>query len=246
MPEELAVSEGPQFSQLSRAVNVFVAPSKTFTDILRSANCWLPIVLMMVLAFTSVWAMGKTVGFEAATETQMTKNPASAEKMNALPPEDRAKQMKMAVTVTRIISYCIPFFILVVLSIEALVLWGSFNFGLGADTSFTKVFAVIMFAGMPRMFVSILNIVFLFAGVGTENYDMKNPVGTNLGYYLNDSPKWLQTLGGFFDVFSLWTLALLILGMAIISRKKISQSATVILGWWVLIVIVSTAASAAF
>lgn len=246
MPEELAMSDGPQLSQVSRTVNVFVAPSKTFTDILRSAACWLPLVLMIVLTFANSWAIGKTVGFETATEIQMNKNPAQAERMNALSPEDRARQMHMAVAVTKGISYAIPVFILIILALETLVLWASFNFALGARTTFPQVFAVIVFAGMPRMFISLLSIVLLFAGVGTENFDMKNPVGTNLGYYLSTSPKWLQTLGGYFDIFSIWSLILLILGMAIISKKKISQSATVIVGWWLLIILISTAASAMF
>ena len=241
MLEELAVAEGgPQLSQVTRVVDTFVAPSKTFTDIRRSAACWLPIVLMAILSLGSSWTISKTVGFAAAAETQITKNPKAEAQMSELPPDQRAQRMAISVTVTKVISYIIPVFVLIVMAIEALVLWASFNFGLGAQTTFPKVFAVVVFAGMPRYFVWILSIILLWAKVGTDNFDMKNPVGTNLGYYLSDSPMWLQTLGGFFDIFSLWALALLIIGMAIISAKKISQSATIILGWWLLVLLVST------
>lgn len=244
MSEDVALETVPPMSQGARVVNSLFAPSKTFTDIRRSAACWLPIVLMIVLSFASSWAIGKTVGFEAASETQISKDPKSSERMQALPPDQRAHQMALVVTVTKVISYCIPLFVLVVLLFEALILWASFNFGLGAQTKFLQVFAVILFAGIPRYFVWILSIIFLFAGVGTDNFDMKNPVGTNLGYYLSNSPHWMQTAGQFFDIFTLWTIALIVLGMAIISGKKIAQSATIVIGWWALVLIVSTAFAA--
>jgi hypothetical protein len=245
MQDDLAVADGgAQLSQVERVVDTLIAPSKTFTDIRRSAACWLPIVLMVILSLASSWTIGKTIGFAAATETQITKNPKAEEQMSALPPDQRASRMAMSVTITKVISYIIPVFVLIVIAIEALILWASFNFALGAQTKYSQVFAVVVFAGIPRYFVWLLSIILLFAGVGTENFDMKNPVGTNLGYYLSDSSHWMQTAGQFFDVFSLWALALMILGMAIISGKKISQSATVILGWWVLILIVSTGIAA--
>jgi hypothetical protein len=136
--------------------------------------------------------------------------------------------------------------VLIFMLLEALILWGLFNFGLGAKTTFGQVFAVVAYAGLARALTWVLSAVLLFAGVGTENFDLRNPVGTNLGYYLQDSPKWMATAGQFLDVLGLWSLALLIVGMAIISRKKISQSAAVIGGLWILILIVAAGVTAAF
>jgi hypothetical protein len=69
-------------------------------------------------------------------------------------------------------------------------------------------------------------------------------VGTNIGYYLT-SPT-LRAAGAFFDVFGLWALFLLILGMSIVSKKTLGQAAAVIVGWWVLILLISTGFAAAF
>jgi hypothetical protein len=245
MQDDLAVADGgAQLSQVERVVDTFIAPSKTFTDIRRSAACWLPIVLMIVLCTGWTWTVGKTVGFAAAMETQLTKNPKQAEQMQTGTPAEQASKMKIGVIFTKVIMYAIPAFILIALAFEALILWASFNFGLGATTKYSQVFAVLVFAGLPRYLVWIMSIIMMFAGVGTDNLDTKNPVGTNLGYYLSDSPHWMQTAGQFFDIFSLWTLALIVIGMAIISRKKISQAATIVLGWWVLALIGFTVAAA--
>jgi hypothetical protein len=244
MPDDLAVAEGAQLSQVARVVDTFIAPSKTFTDILRSANCWLPILIMVVLTIGWSYSIDKTVGYNAVTQVQIEKRAGAEEQMQQLPPDQRAHQMAIASGITRATSYGSFVFVLLFMVIETLVLWASFNFGLGAETKFSQVFAVTIYAGIPRYLIWILSAITLFAGVGTENFDLQNPVGTNPGYYLTDSPHWLRTAGAFFDVLGLWCLALLVIGMAIISRKTITQSATVIVGWFVLILIIVTAVAA--
>ena len=74
--------------------------------------------------------------------------------------------------------------ILIFVAIVALLNWATLNFGMGAKTTFGQNFAVAMYAGLPKIFIGLLNIVFVYAGVNTENFDLNNPVGTNIGYYM--------------------------------------------------------------
>jgi len=232
-------------SQVERVVDTFVAPSKTFTDIIRNRSWWLPFVLICIVVWGSAFAIDRTIGFVAVAQHQTEQNSRAADQMAQLSPDQRAARYQMIGRISRIVTYCVPLFVLAVVAIEALVLWGSFNFLLGAKTTFSEMFAVIMYAGLPRLFIAILNIIFLFAGVGTENYDANNPVGTNIGYFLTDSPNWLKTFGSFFDIFTIWTIILMIIGTAIVSRKTKAQAAMVILGWFVLIMLVRTGFAAA-
>lgn len=244
--ETAVVSEGKPLSQVERVVDAFVAPTKTFTDIRRSASWWLPFVLLAIVTVISSFAIDHTVGFAAVAQHEMTKSPAAAEQLQQLPPAARAQRLRAGTIATRISTYASPVFILVFVLLEALILWGSFNFGLGAQTKFSQMVAVIMYSALPTLFIKILNAIFLFAGVNTENYDLRNPVGTNLGYFLTDSPNWLKTAGSFFDIFTIWSIVLLVIGTAIIARKTKGQAAMIVVGWWVVILIVATAATAAF
>jgi hypothetical protein len=231
-------------SQVARVVDTFIAPSKTFTDILRSSNWLLPFVIMVVLAMGFGYAVDRTVGYTAVAEQQMMKNSIQADRINSLSPDQRANAIATSAKFTRISSYCSFVFILIVVAIHALLLWATFNFGLGAKTKYGQVFAVIMFAGLPKAFIWVISAVLLFSGVGLDNFDLQNPVGTNLGYYLT-SP-WMKALGGGFDLFGLWSLALLVLGMSIISKKTIGQAAAIVVGWWVLGMLIITGIAAAF
>jgi hypothetical protein len=245
MPDAVAVPEAQPLSEVARVVDTFVAPSKTFTDIIRNRSWWLPFILMCVFVFGSAYAVDRTIGYVAVAQHQTEKNSRASEQMAQLTPEQRAQRYQMAGNITRIISYASPLLILLFVAIEALVLWGSFNFGLGAKTTFSEMFAVIMYAGLPRLFVALLNIILLFAGVNTENFDQQNPVGTNIGYFLTDAPNWLKTFGSFFDIFSIWSIILLIIGTAIVARKTKGQAAMVILGWWAVCILVFTGIAAA-
>lgn len=243
--QDILVAEGQPLSEVERVVDTFIAPSKTFTDILRSASWWLPFLLSVIVSFGSVFAMSQKVGFDAISQHEIERNPKAEERMASLTPEQRASQMRMTVTITKISSYCFPIFILLISALSALVLWASFNFGLGAKTSYGQMFAVWMYASLPRLFLGILNIIFIYAGVNTENFDIRNPVGTNLAYYMPDASPAIKSLLSFFDIFGLWTLALLVIGTAIISRKSKGQAAAVVVGWWVLILLVSVGIAAA-
>jgi hypothetical protein len=228
-----------------RVIDTFVAPSKTFTDILKSANCWLPLVLLVLLVLGWSATVDKTVGFDTVTQVQIAKNPERAAQMQSLPADQRAAQIATITNVTRIVTYCSFLFVLIFMLLEALILWAAFNFGLGAQTTFPQVFAVTAFSALPRALTWVLSAILLFAGVGGDNFDLQNPVGTNLGYYLSEAPKWMAAGGRFLDVLGLWSLVVLVLGMAIISKKKISSSAMIVGGLWLIGLLITVGFTAA-
>jgi hypothetical protein len=101
-----------------------------------------------------------------------------------------------------------------------------------------------MYSALPYLLTALLTILALTLGGNAEGYDYKNPVGTNMGYYLPDAAPWLRGLLSSFDVVKLWSLVLQAMGMAIIAKKKIAQSAIVVGIFWLIGVVVTVAGSA--
>ena len=97
----LVPTPGEGLSQSARIIDTFIAPSKTFTDINRSPSWWLPWVLMSVISLAFVMVAGQKVGFEKITNTQMQSNPKQVERMEKLPPDQRAQNMALAVKITQ-------------------------------------------------------------------------------------------------------------------------------------------------
>lgn len=228
-----------RLSEVERVVDVFVAPSKTFTDILRSATWWLPFVIMVIVTMGVTIVVDKQVGFTRVAENQIRQNPKQEDQLNSLTPEQRAERMRGIATGYRYSSYASFVFILIFVAIAALLYWASFNFGLGAHTTYGQMFAVWMYASLPRLLTGLLTILTLRFGGNADAYDMRNPVGTNLAYYMPDAAPWLKAFLSFFDVIGLWVLVLLIIGTAIVAKVERGKAAIVVVGWWLVGLVVS-------
>lgn len=226
--------EGAGLSEGARVVDAFVAPSKTFTDILRKATWWLPAVLFVVIGALVGFAIDSKVGFDRVAQTQMTQTPKQQEKMEQMQPAQREQVMKFTALSIKGTAYAFGVARIVSYLIYSLLLWAAFSFALGAPTKFSQVMAVTMYASLPLLIASLITFFVVYFGNDPDAFNLNFPVGTNLGYFLTDSSLMVRTAAKFLDVFQLWSLGLQVLGMAIISRKSMTQSAVVVGIFWVL------------
>jgi hypothetical protein len=233
--------ESAGLSQVERVVDTFVAPTKTFTDILRNASWWLPFLLSILVSLAFVTSIDRQIGFEQVAQTNINRNAQAQQRMSGLTDAERQQQIHTIARVTRVISYAYPVLGVIFALICAGILMMSFNFGLGAKASYKEYLAVWFYAGLPYLIKFLLAAIAIFAGVSAEQFDINNPVGTNVGWYLtSDVPLWVRTLFSSADIFTLWAIVLLILGCSIVARVKRSSAAIVVIGWWVLIILAGT------
>lgn len=236
----------PALSQVERVVDTFIAPSKTFTDIIRNQSWWLPFLLGIIVSYGMVFAMQSKVGWDKLAENSVKQSPKAAEQLDQLPPDQRAARMKLSATITKYIYYGLPILSLLMTAIFALVLWGTINFGFGGRATFGQVFAVWMYGSLPLLLQSILAIIALFTGLDADSFNMQNPAGTNIGYYLApDTPKWLMTFATAIDPVWIWAYFLVGIGLAIVAGVKKSSGLIAVFGWWILLLIVRMGIAAA-
>jgi hypothetical protein len=219
-------------SQVERVVDTFVAPSKTFKDILRNTSWWLPFVLIALFSTASAYVVGRQVGWVQVAENQIHHSTNAEDRLSQLTPEARASQMQLTAKITMYSTYALPVILLVIFLLYALVIWMSFNFGLGAQTTYAQVFAVSWYAALPFLVTSLLTIITLLAGANIDSYDIRNPVGTNLAYYLTDAPPMVRAMLTQADLIHLWSVFLTALGMSIVAKKSMAQSLVIVLLWW--------------
>lgn len=241
MPEAVAQPEAPavSLSQVQRVVDTFVAPSKTFTDILRSASWWLPWLVGVIVTLGLGFAVQQKIGWDKTYDNLLRQNPSQQQRLEQAPPDQQARTRAIATTVTKDIFWGTPVLALLFAVIAAGVLLASVNFGFGGRAKFGQMFAVWMYATLPWSIQGLLGIITIYAGVDPDSFNLKNFVGTNIGYYLpTDLPKTLIALGTAIDIFTIWSLILLTIACAIVGRVKRGQAAVVVWGWWILITLV--------
>jgi hypothetical protein len=235
-----AAETTPGLTQWERIVDTFTAPSKTFTDIkLGHKSWWLPFVIYVVLGFAFYAAVNSKIGMRQVVDNQIRLSPKSEERMGALTPEQRESQMKISTTVTQVIFIASPVFLLATGAVIALVLWGTINFGFGGRAKFGSIFSVWMYAMLPSVIKTILGIVVLYVGMAPETFNIKNFAPTNLGAFLpTDINPALYSLATSIDIITIWCLALVGIGTAIVAGVKRSSGYISSFGWWAVVVLV--------
>lgn len=244
--EQVAVaSESKPLSQVARFVDTFVAPSKTFNDIRRSASWWLPFVIVCILSFIFAYTCLHKVGLPTLVDSIIHSNASLSDRIANSPPDQVAK-IRGSIEMQFRFMYIAPAFLLVVGLAVAGIFLATANFAFGGRAKYGQMLAVWFYGTLPLIFISILTIITLYAGMQSDNFNIKNTVGTNIGYFLQggDTPHWLQTLLSSFDIFAIWAAILLSLGVSIVAGIKRSSAAIMVFGWWALYVLVQTAITA--
>lgn len=227
------VPEAPPLSEGARIVNTFIAPSKTFTDLRRNASWWAPWILFSIVSVLFIYTISQKVGFEQVSRNQVAHS-ARAEQFDRLPPEQQTRQLQISSKIIAVLGYGNPALLLLFLLIETAVLWGTFKVAAGAETSFKTAYAIVMYAGLPGMIGAILAIISLFAGVNPEAFDINNPAGTNLAYYLDPETtgRFLRGMASAVDVFTWWSIVLIGIGFACTSKVKRSTAIMIVAVWY--------------
>lgn len=237
----------PGLSQGARVLNTFIAPSLTFTDIKRSASWWAPFLLMAAFSYGFVAVVAKKVGWEQVTQNQIRLNPKAQERLEQLPADQRAQQMRIQVAVTKGISYGFPVLNLIILTIIAAVMMATLNFGAGAEIPFKQALAVVVYSNLPGLVKATLAMVSLLAGADPEGFTFQNPVATNLGYFVDPvNSRVLYSAASAVDVITIWVLVLAGIGFSRISKLKMATTMSVAFGWYILMTLVGVGFAAAF
>jgi Yip1 domain len=235
-------------SQGARIIDTFIAPSKTFTDLRRSASWWAPWLVISVISIIFILAIAKQVGFEQVNRNTIAQSPRQAEQFDKLPPDQQAARLRIGSKFIAVFGYASPAFILLYCLIGSLVVWLVFKLALGAETSFSQAYAIMMYSWLPGIFGAILATISLFAGANPEGFDINNPAGTNLAYYLDAATtgKFLRSLASALDVFTIWTIVLVGIGFACTSKVKRSTSITVVVVCYLVYKVAGASLAAAF
>jgi len=234
-PEPSSLSEG------ARIIDTFIAPSKTFTDLSRSAAWWAPFLLLVAVSTLFAYAVGQKVGYGRAGENVLQTRPKQWDRIQNMKVEDREKTLQSVEKQTMIGTYAFPAIDLVLLLIVAGLLLATFKFAANADVPFKVAFAIVVYASLPGVVRYLLATLTLFAGISPDAFNVQNPIATNLGVLFSaaDNPV-LYTMGSMIDIFAIWTLVLTAIGFTCVSKAKRGTALAIVFGWYIAFMLLIT------
>lgn len=226
-----AMAAGPTAAPKSlpaRLIGVLTSPMATFQAIVANPKWFGALaVTTLLIAFFSALPMTTEAGRQATLDQQV-----SAMKSFGVEVDDRIyEQMergaaRLPYTTAASVIVISPIFALII----AGLLFAVFNAAMGGEASFKQVFSVISHAGV----VSALSAIFS----GAVNY-FRGGTGSiaNLGALLPMLPEksFLGNLLGTIDVFLVWYVVVLAIGLAVLYRRRTQPIALSLLGVYAVI-----------
>ena len=232
----------PGLSQIQRVIYTFTAPSKTFNDIKAGhKSWWMPWLIAAFVGYLFFAAVYFKIGMQQAVDNQIHLDPKQEQQIADAPPDRRETIMKITLYSTEGIFIASPLFLLGGVALLSLGLWGTINFAFGGKATYGSIFCSWMYASLPGTLKALLGIIVIFALPTPESFNLKNYAPTNLAALLLDplaSNKALYALLSSLDVITIWSLALLAIGTAIVAGTKKGSGYIAVFGWWILFVII--------
>jgi hypothetical protein len=209
----------PALKESERLLYTFTAPSRTMADLRRNASWWVPWLLVSIASIAFVYTLDKKIGWAHVMEAQIQSNPKAAAQIEKIAPDQRKKMLKIQETSARVLGYVAPVTTLLMLVVVAALLMAIFNFGFGAKLRFQEMMGVAAYSFLPSILNTGLMTVILFF-VQPKAFDLKNPVATSVGYFVPTTMPFLKALLGVLDVFILWEIFLMAVGISQLSKVK--------------------------
>jgi hypothetical protein len=238
MSEQVIVShDGPVLNPLQRVVDTFVAPEKAFIDVKKGANWWFPFLIAAVVGLVYAFTIVHKIGLPTLVDGLIHQSSALEDRMANATPE-QATAIRSSLEIQFKFLYAGPVFSMIFGLMAGGILLATANFVAGGRATFKQVLGVWFYGTLPLTLFYVLVTLAVAAGLVGDQFNLKNPLGTNIGYYLmgGESPKWLVELLSAADIFSIWTAIVLTIGLSTVAQIKRSAAAAVVVGWWFLFI----------
>lgn len=210
-------------SEISRLVGVFFEPGKTFADIAQRPRWLVPILIGIVIGAGYLYAFNTHVGWEPYLHRILDNNP----RMLQLPPDQRQRIFDMQLRIVPITSYVAAVvFPFLTFLLGAAISAGIIKGLMGVPIKFKQAFAAFAYGSLPRSIYAILSTAVLFATKNPEDFDPQNGFFSNPSVLMDPrtSSKFLYTIAGNLDVFVIWVLLLIAMGLKAAGGKRLAFS----------------------
>ena len=218
-------------SALGRLVGAFVSPVRTFASIAAKPTFLAPLVLWTAMSFlVSELVLSRTDWRSVIAEANAHRENKLTEKQL----DQAAEASRRFAWVYEIIAAAAP---AAICAITAAGLWIGCQ-AFGWELRFPQAFGVTAHAYLPGIVSSLLLFAVLWKRPTIDPQGMDDVLPTNLGFLVSrQSDKVVHSLLTSFDLLTLWTMVLLVLGLSAATRVPRGRVVILVVSLWGLFVL---------
>jgi len=237
-------------SEMGRLSGVFFEPKKAFEDIAARPGFWVPLILAILTGVIFTVLLGQHVGWPEVIRQSMQMNARQAQQLEQLPADQRQRAEDLQLKIVPVTYYAgavigPPVGLLVV----AAVLLGIVRGILSAPVKFKQLFAVLCYSSLPGIIQTALKTVVMYLKK-PEDFFLVNPLAFNPAAFMDyqSSSKFVYTLAKSLDLFTIWGILLIAVGIKAAGGKKVSfgGALTCVVLPWIVVVFIGAAIAGAF
>jgi hypothetical protein len=207
-----ADADTPALSFPERLLGVFISPGETFEDVARKPGFWAPLIAVVLGTVATVETMVWKIGLERLARMGIEQS----SRASSMSPEQIDQAVSMNVKIAR---FATPIFAILGPPIVLLIIAGVgiliVNVIFGGRAGFKTTFSLVCYADLISLLGVIMAVAMMFFG-DPDHFNAQNLVPSNVGFFLNqhEVSKSLYSLASSADIFSIWLLILLGVGLS--------------------------------
>jgi hypothetical protein len=236
MSSPVSVPRGPESPAMSfpaRFLGVFISPGETFQDIARRPDFVAPLITVVVAGLVVLETMLAKIGMERMIRQSLEQS-GQAARMSA-------DQLEQAVRGGGTLATVISHVAVLIFGPAALLIWAGLGLGIlilifGAQAKFKAVFSATCYANLVGVLGALMAVALILFG-DTEHFNVRNPIPSNVGFFLNplETSKAWYSLASSADILWIWTMVLMAMGWSRVADRKVNSLSVflVFLGFWI-------------
>jgi hypothetical protein len=224
-------------SFLSRVTGTFFAPDETLADVARKPDLVAILILLVLTWIPASVMIAMRVDFGAQIRAEM-------ESRGGMSAEQMEQAMRIGSAFSKAVAFFAPLFSLIMLVIVTAIFFFVFRL-FGGEGKFGQALSITAYSWLPLSLGSVLSAIVLATRTGVTPQDLATLLKSNPAFLVDlaTQPVLFGLLSSI-DVFVIWSLALLSIGFAHMSRFSKAKSATIVFSLWFTWILVKTGGAA--
>lgn len=226
----------PKPNPFARIIGMLVSPNGTFASIARRPDWVVPLLVIVLIGYVNTFLIMPRMDWDAIVAMQEEQIRAKNPNMS----QEQLEQMgRMTKAGGKVFGWVVPVLSVIWYVIVAAVLLLAFRL-LGGEGTFGKAFSATLYAWMPLVVNGIIvTIVAVMRGGLIDPTQMATLVKSNPAFLVDmKAQPVLFALLSSIDIFTIWTVALLIIGFAAMSKVSKAKASAIVISLWVVCILI--------
>jgi hypothetical protein len=218
-----------------RIAGVLFAPAETFQDIARKPDVLAPLMIILIVGYLTTALVMPKMDMSSITAQQIEQ----MRKQNPNMGEEQIAQMERFTAASgKVMGWIGPLLGVAWYAILAGILLLAFRL-FGGEGTYKRAFSATLYAWIPLVLFGILLTIIVIARGTFDPSTAATLVKSNPAFLVDmkEQPILFSLLTNF-DIFTIWTIFLLIVGFSALSKTSRAKAATIVLSLWAAMIVV--------